>query len=564
MTQQFPVGSFCRIHGLLSEAGRHLNGCLGEVKSFDTHSGRICVCLNPDDPPSKYKKMKLENLQAQYYLPELMGSEKVIFGTDEPGTFILRNTIQADPNTFVAYRRSKRLEDRDDSQGLSWDTTVQGDLSNGWLSVKVDQDLDKVVDAAGRVVNKNHDHSTDDAKKARLPVIVLAGYLGAGKTTLLNYILQEQRKKKLAVIENEMGEVSIDDALVEEKHQDMVEEIVVHNNGCVCCTIRGDLVKTLHNIAAKHSSAELKIDGVLIELTGAADPAPVVQSFMVDEICRAAFHIDNVVSLVDAKYGLEKLNEHGGLNEGRVCAQIAFASTVLLNKIDLVDAGMIDALEKRLKQINSVVNIIRCEHGRVDVSRLMNVGTFDLARVLEEQYMDEEEFLKLYEAKMDDTLATISNVGIRCPGAVNLHALQMFIGKYLDDVNVAPDFLRIKGVFNAMGSNKVFVMQCVHTLRDQHFMRTWRVDETRENRLIFIGRNMEERRQELTEGFKACMAVPLRFAVGCKVLAKGGEGYQKGTIIKQWDEHRAYRIRLDTGTEIWGPIDDDEYVKAAS
>ena len=240
MTQQFPAGSLCVIEGLQSEAGRHLNGCVGEVKSFDTHSGRICVCFNPDDPPSKHKKLKLENLQAQYFLPEFVGAEKVIFGTDEPGTFMLRNTIQAEPHSFLTYRRSKRLEDRDDSRGVLWDTTVQGDLSNGWLSVKVDQDLDHVRDAAGRVMFKNHDHSTDD----RLPVIVLTGYLGAGKTTLLNYILQEQRQKKLAVIENEMGEVSIDDALVEEKHQDMIEEIVTLSNGCVCCTIRGDLVKT--------------------------------------------------------------------------------------------------------------------------------------------------------------------------------------------------------------------------------------------------------------------------------------------------------------------------------
>ena len=132
------------------------------------------------------KKFKLENLRAQYFLPEVLGSEKVIFGTDEPGTFMLRNTIQADPHTFVAYRRSKRLEDRDDSRGVLWDTTVQGDLSDGWLSVKVDQDLDHVRDAAGRVVNKNHDHSTDDAKKARLPVIVLAGYWpGTAKKKLI-------------------------------------------------------------------------------------------------------------------------------------------------------------------------------------------------------------------------------------------------------------------------------------------------------------------------------------------------------------------------------------------
>lgn len=380
----------------------------------------------------------------------------------------------------------------------------------------------------------------------------------------MNYILQEQRDKKLVVIENEVGEVSIDDALVEQKHEDLTEELVVFNNGCVCCTIRVDLVNTLHTIAAKQGSTELKVDGVLIELTGVADPGPVVQSFMVDEKCRASFHIDNVVTLVDAKYGLEKLDEHGGRNEGRACAQIAFASTVLLNKIDLVDAVAIDALESRIKQVNSVVNIIRCEHGRVEMGRLMNVGAFDLARVLEEQYMDEEEFSAHYEAADDKTFSKISNVGIRCSGAVSLCSLQRFLGKYLEDLDVMKDFMRTKGVLNIMGSDKVYVMQCVHMLKNEHFKRNWDEHETRENRMIFIGRNMQDRRQELTEGFKACMAAPLRFPVGSKVWAKSAEGYEKGTIIKHWDEHRPYRIRLDTGKEVWGPFDEDEFVKEAS
>jgi len=551
MTQQFPVGSFCVIQGLQSEAGRHLNGCIGEVKAFDEQSGRLCLCLGPDDAPSKYKKLKLENLQIQYFLPECLGPERVIFSTDEPGIFFLRNTIGAESGSFLAYRRSKRLEDRDSSCGARWDTTVRGSLSSGWLTVKLGPDHDH---------DHDHDHACGEQGKgmrAGLPVSVLTGYLGAGKTTLLNYILQEQHQKKLAVIENEIGEVSIDDALVEQKHEDMAEELVVLNNGCVCCTIRGDLVKTLHNIAAKQKCGELKLDGVLIELTGAADPAPVVQSFMIDDKCRDAFHIDNVIALVDANHGLEKLEGHGDDNEGTACAQIAFASTVLLNKIDLVDNSTMEALEKRIKQVNSVVSIIRCEHGRVDINRLMNVGAFDLARVLEEQYMDEEEFTKFYTPKMDNT---ISNVGIRCSGVVNLFALQMFVGEYIEDPELSKDFLRVKGFFNIMGSDQVFVMQCVHMLKNQSFTRKWGKDEPRENRIIFIGRNMQKRREELTKGFEMCAARPLRFPVGCKVLANVNT-YQEGTIIKHWDEHRAYRIRLSTGGEVWAPIDVDRYVK---
>lgn len=395
----------------------------------------------------------------------------------------------------------------------------------------------------------------------RLPVIVLTGYLGAGKTTLLNYILKEQHESKLAVIENEIGEVSIDDALVEQRHEDLAEELTVLNNGCVCCTIRGDLVNTLHNIAEKHNSGKVKLDGVLIELTGAADPAPVVQSFMVDDLCRGAFKIDNVITLVDAKHGLEKLDEHGG-NEGTACAQVAFSSTVLLNKVDLVDSIVLDTLEKRIKEVNSTVGIIRCEMGRVEMSKLFNVGAFDLATVLEEQYMDEDEFNKHYTPKMDNT---ISNVGVQCEGAINMFALQMLVNKYLDDEDTAKDFMRVKGLFHIMGADRVFVMQCVHMLRNENFTREWGKEETRHNRIIFIGRNMEQRRQELTEGFKACLVKPLRFPVGTKVLARrSSDGYAKAKVLKHWDEYRAYRLELEDeeSTNVWGPIDDDMFVKA--
>jgi G3E family GTPase len=412
--------------------------------------------------------------------------------------------------------------------------------------------------------HSSHSHGGSAAfnkgSQDRLPVLVLTGYLGAGKTTLLNYILKEQSQLKLAVIENEIGEVSIDDALVEQKHEDLAEELVLLDNGCVCCTIRGDLVKTLYDIAEKHRSGKLRLDGVLIELTGAADPAPVVQSFMVDDKCRQAYRIDNVIALVDAKHGLAKLDEQGGSNTGTACAQIAFSSTILLNKIDLVDTSALEALEKRIMEVNSCVKIIRCEHGRVDMTKLFDVGCFDLKAVLEEQYMDEEEFNKFYEPKMD---TTISNVGVKSQGPINLHALQRFLDKYLDLEETAKDFLRVKGFFEIAGNDKVFVMQCVHMLRNQNFTRAWGAKETRENRIIFIGRNMQQRREELTEGFLACAAKPLRFPVGSTALARVESGYERVTILKHWDEMNAYRLRIKKdGDEVWAPIDDDVFIKA--
>jgi G3E family GTPase len=397
----------------------------------------------------------------------------------------------------------------------------------------------------------------------RLPVAILTGYLGAGKTTLLNYILHEQQDKRLAVIENEVGEVSIDDALVEHKHEDLAEELVVLDNGCICCTIRGDLVKTLQDLAKKVAGGH-KLDGVLIELTGAADPAPVVQTFMVDPDSRRTFVIDNVIALVDAKHAVEKLDESKSdpNSKGTAGAQIAFASTVLLNKVDLVSDTELEEAEKRIKALNSSVDIIRCEKAKAPLDRLFNVRAFDLAKVLDEQYMDEEEFNSFYKPKMDNS---ISNVGVRFEGAISMPMLQMLLDKYLDEEETAKDFMRVKGVFNIAGSDSMFVLQCVHMLKNQNFTKPWPKGKPRENKVIFIGRGMQQRRQELTEGVRACVAEKLRFKVGAVVMARRGpheDDRARGKVIKHWDEYQAYRIRLDDGTEVWAPIDIDDFVRA--
>lgn len=421
-----------------------------------------------------------------------------------------------------------------------------------------------------------HEHSHDIGaqrgaqrcaqRSSKLPVIVLTGYLGAGKTTLLNYVLNEQRDKRLAVIENEIGEVSVDDALVEQKQQDMAEELIVLNNGCICCTIRGDLVKTLQGLAKKLEEGKIALDGVLIELTGAADPAPVVQTFFMDDAVKDTFYVDNVIALVDAKYCIEKLDEStGDPNEkGTACAQIAFSSTVLLNKVDLVDEATVLECEKRLKGLNGVVDIIRCEQARVPLEKLFNVKSFDLPRVLEEQYMDEEEFHSFYRPKMD---RSISNVGVKFEGGVSMFKFQRFMNTLIGEEESAQDFLRIKGVINIQGSDQMFVLQCVHMLRNQNFTKTW-TDQPRESRIIFIGRGMQQRRQMLTEGVMACVVKPLRFEVGEKVEAQTGsrsgkKGYMPGKVIRHWDEYNAYRIKLENGDEVWAPIDEDNFVKAA-
>jgi len=415
-------------------------------------------------------------------------------------------------------------------------------------------------------------HKHDQMMKAQekqLPVIVLTGYLGAGKTTLLNYVLSEQRDKKLAVIENEIGEVSVDDMLVEQSHKETTEELIVLDNGCICCTIRGDLQKTLMDLAQRWQKGKVKLDGVLIELTGAADPAPVVQTFFMDDEIAKSFYIDNVVALIDAKHCIEKLDESKGDPDerGTACAQIAFSSVALLNKVDLVDAPRLVECEKRIKQLNGTITIIQCEQARVPLDKLFDVRAFNLSTVLDEQYMDEDEFHSFYKPKMD---RSISNVGVKFHGALNFSKLKGFLDTLIGSEETAVDFMRIKGVLNIGGDDRMFVLQCVHMLRNQNFTEPWgSPPETRESRIIFIGRGMHQRRQELTDGVMACIMKPFRFAIGDKILARTGEKhYSPGNIVAYWYGTSPYQIKLDKPLEpgsdglIHAPMDEDVFVMA--
>lgn len=324
---------------------------------------------------------------------------------------------------------------------------------------------------------------TDD----RVPVTVLTGFLGSGKTTLLNRILTEQHGQRIAVIENEFGDVGIDDALV----VDSEEEIFEMNNGCICCTVRGDLIRILGALMRRRD----RFDRVVVETTGLADPAPVAQTFFVDDEVRRQLRLDAIVTLVDARHiqtHLDEVKPDGVENEA--VEQVAFADRIVLNKTDLVNDHDLCAIRSRLREINALAEIIPAQHAKVDLARVLDVGAFDLTRVLE----TDPQFLQQTDHQHD---LTVASVGIDADGEVDLDRLNAWLGELLSTRGT--DIFRSKGILALAGDANQYVFQGVHMLFDGDTGRPWRPDEQRTNRLVFIGRNLD--RTELEASFAVCL-----------------------------------------------------------
>jgi len=348
------------------------------------------------------------------------------------------------------------------------------------------------------------------AAAARTPVTVLTGYLGAGKTTLLNRILTEDHGRRYAVIVNEFGEIGIDNDLVVGAD----EEVFVMNNGCVCCTVRGDLIRVVQGLVKRQTRAGKGFDAIIIETTGLADPGPVAQTFFVDDDVKARTRLDSVTTVVDAKHILLRLSDSREARE-----QIAFADQIVLNKTDLVSADDLRMIEARLHRLNPLAPIHRAERSNVALDAILGRGGFDLDRILDL----EPEFLNpahgeaghVHDEHCDHDHDhhdhghgghrhedDIKGVSLRLDRPVDSIKVTRWLSELL--ASQGPDILRAKGILDVKGESRRLVFQAVHMILEGDLQREWRDADDRYSRMVFIGRNLDE--AALKAGFDACVA----------------------------------------------------------
>ncbi|CAE7408878.1 Cbwd1 [Symbiodinium microadriaticum] len=336
-----------------------------------------------------------------------------------------------------------------------------------------------------------------------LHLLLVTGFLGAGKTTLVNYILTEQHDWKICVVENEFGEVSIDDSLVGENMK-AKEDIIMMDNGCVCCSVRGDLVRTFGMLCSKRKS----FDAIIIETTGLADPAPILFTFSSNALLQDNYRIDSIVCLVDSKHIAQHLDEvkpDGDINEAE--NQIAFSDRIILNKLDLVSKVELDDLTDRIRSMNSFASLIYTERSRAPLDQVLGLNSFSLERVVEvDPTIMEDDEPEVKRKKKRHNLSLVSSVGYTVTGLLDVGKFNQFMSTLLQ--TNAANLYRTKGVlaFDGQGDTK-FVFQGVH--EQINFGPTehpWRPEEARVSKLVFIGKNLDP--ESLKESIQSCTSDP--------------------------------------------------------
>jgi len=324
-------------------------------------------------------------------------------------------------------------------------------------------------------------------EKDLIPVTILTGFLGAGKTTLLNRILTEKHGERIAVIENEFGETGVDNEILVE---DREEQIVEMNNGCLCCTVRGDLVRILGDLGKKRRQGALRFDRVVIETTGLANPGPVAQTFFMDEGIAGEFLLDAVITVVDAKHGQRQLDEH---DEAR--AQVGFADRILLSKTDLVAEDELAGLMDRLRDMNPRAHQRKVRFGEADIREILDIRGFNLSAALE----IDPAFLEDGHHHHDDD---VKSFVWKDPRPLQMEKIETFLSLMVQ--NYGEDLLRYKGILNIQGEPRRMIFQGVHMLMGGTPGKPWAPGEARESVMVFIGRRIPRRLFE--EGLAYCVA----------------------------------------------------------
>ncbi len=350
------------------------------------------------------------------------------------------------------------------------------------------------------------------ASVPQVPVTVLTGFLGAGKTTLLNRILTEQHGHKIAVIENEFGPEGIDSELLVSEPG---EQIVEMNNGCICCTVRGDLVRILNDLKAKRQSGEIEFERVIIETTGMANPGPVTQTFFMDDSISTYYLLDAVITVVDAKHGHDTLDQQPEAQN-----QVGFADRILMSKIDLVSEGDAKSLKDRLVHMNPRAPIKPVNFGEVAIADVLDVRGFNLNAILEidpeflaGEHPDAARDGKHHHHDADGHGEDDHHHGHHHDDAIKAFVFQSNrafdpakLEEYMGTLTqvYGPDMLRYKGVLFMNGSNRRTIFQGVHMLMGADVGRPWAANEKPSSKVVFIGRNLPK--EAIIKGLEACLA----------------------------------------------------------